>query len=164
MLKPGFLLQALPVFAIILAAFLFIVYKMLSRLKPRDDVSSTATGFTAVLQNSQTSPELKRLDGSYPAVVRTDKESFEAEAKEITLVGAFVICDHPLPVGESLELSLELADPIALQATVTWNNSNVPKEEIVASGMRVRFLDVSPEARSVLLGPPAATKPPESSS
>ena len=157
MLKPGFLLQALPVVAIILAAFLFMVYKMLSRLRPRDDISSTATGFHTVLLNGQTSPELRRLEGSYPVVVQTDQKSFEAEAKEISLVGAFIVCDQPLKVGESMELSLELADPIDLQATVTWNNCNVPKEEIVASGMRVQFLDVSPEARSALLGPIPAT-------
>ena len=154
MLKPGFLLQALPILAIVLAAFLFIILKMLSRLKPRDDISSSSAGFEAAVLKDQQAPELKRLDGSYPVVVRTDRESFEAEAKEITLVGAFIICDQPLAVGESLELSLQLAESVELQATVTWNNSNVPREEIVVSGMRVRFLDVSADARSALLEPP----------
>ena len=153
MLKPEFLLQALPVVAIILAAFLFVVYKMLSRLKPREDTSSFASGFDMAPMSDGTSPESTRLDGSYPARVRTSQESFAAEAKEITLVGAFIICDQPLAVGEPLELSLELHEPVSLQATVTWNNSNVPREEILVSGMRVRFLDVSPEARSALMGP-----------
>lgn len=158
MLKPGFLLQALPVLAIVLAAILFIILKMLSRLKPRDDISSSGAGFeAAVLKNRHTS-ELKRLDGSYPVIVRTDRESFEAEAKEISLVGAFIICNQPLAVGEPLELSLQLAESVELKATVTWNNSNVPKEKIVVSGMRVRFLDVSADARSALLNPPPSAQ------
>lgn len=161
MLKPGFLLQALPVVAIVLAAFLFIMLKMLSRLKPRDDLGSAGAVLDTAMLKDQTVPELYRLNGSYPAVVRTERGSFEAEAKEISLVGAFIICDHPLDVGEPLEVTLHLAEPLSLQATVTWNNSNVPKEEIVVSGMRVRFLDLGPEARSAILAP---LPPPETES
>jgi hypothetical protein len=151
MLKPGFLLQALPVIVIVLAAFFFIVMKMLSRLKPRDEMVSSGAAFDAATLKDQAVPELNRLSGTYPVVVRTGEESFQAEAKEISLAGAFIVCDRPLAVGKPLELTLELDGALQLQAAVTWNNSNVPRAEIVASGMRVRFLDVSAEARSALL-------------
>jgi hypothetical protein len=154
MLKPEFLLQALPVIVIVLAAFFFIVMKMLSRLKPRDEMVSSGAGFDATTLRDQAVPELNRLSGTYAVVVHSGEERFQAEAKEISLAGAFIVCDRPLAVGEPLELTLELASTLQLQATVTWNNSNVPKAEIVAGGMRVRFLDVSAEARSVLLSAP----------
>jgi len=149
--RSGLLMQALPVIVIVLTAFIFIVMKMLSRLKPRHEMVSSGAAFGAATLKDQTGPELKRLGETYPVVVRFGKERFQAEAKEISLAGAFIVCDQPLAVGEPLELTLELAGALQLQATVTWNNSNVPKAEIVASGMRVRFLDLSAEARSALL-------------
>ena len=81
----------------------------------------------------------------------TDHGEVEGVTRDISSEGVSIVCDQPLAVGEPLELTLELADALQLQATVTWNNSNVPKAEIVASGMRVRFLELSAEARSALL-------------
>lgn len=158
MLKPGFLLQVLPVVAIILAAFVFILFKMLSRLKPRDDVNPTGAWFNEALLKEKTAPELRKIKGSYPVSIHSEHGSFNAEAKEISLSGAFIICDQPLPVGEKLGLTLKLTEPLELQAAVTWNNCNVPREEVVVSGMRVRFLDVPAEARAALLEQPPEKK------
>ena len=155
MLKPGFLLQALPIIAIVLAAFVFILFKTLSRFKPRQDVGASSARFDAALREDKTTPEMKRIPGSYPVSVHSEQGGFEAEAKQISLVGAFIICDQPLPVGEPLKLTLKMTAPLELQAAVTWNNCNVPREEIVASGMRVRFLNLSAEARAALLEQPA---------
>lgn len=158
MLKPGFLLQVLPVVAIILAAFFFIIFKMLARLKPREDASPSGAWFDGSLHHDKTLPDLKRITGSYPVSIQSEQGRFEAEAKEISLGGAFIICDQPLSIGEPLELTLNLSEPLELQAAVTWNNSNVPEEERVVSGMRVRFLDVSAEARAALLEQPSEKK------
>jgi hypothetical protein len=147
-------MQALPVIVIVLTAFIFIVMKMLSRLKPRHEMVSSGAAFGAATLKDQAGPELKRLGGTYPVSVRFGKERFQAEAKEISLAGAFIVCDQPLAVGEDLELALKLAEPVGLHATVTWNNCNVPREKVVVRGMRVRFKDVSAGVRSALLSPP----------
>ena len=161
MFKPSFFLQILPGIVIVLAAFIFVVFKTLSRLKPRGYAGPAASRSNGGFAGSGKALEMKAINGVFPVTVGTGRDSFEARAKEISLAGAFIICDRPLPVGEDLELSLELAESIRLRATVTWNNTNVPGEQIVVRGMRVRFLDLSEKARAALsAGPPAPKSPP----
>ena len=159
MLKPGLLLQALPIIAIVLAAIIFMALKVASRLKPRDDSSVSGAWYDQAPQKDNQALDLKQMTGSFPVAVSSEEGNFEAEAKQISLAGAFIVCDEPLAVGAPLDLTLKFAQPLKLQAAVTWNNCNVPREEIVVSGMRVRFLNVSPEARAALLEQPSEKEP-----
>lgn len=159
MLKPGLLLQALPIIAIALAAFIFMVLKVAGRLKPRDDSSLSGARHHQGPQKDKQAHDLIQMAGSFPVTVSSEKGDFKAEAKQISLTGAFIVCDEPLAVGAPLDLTLKLAQPLKLQAAVTWNNRNVPRAEIVVSGMRVRFLNVSAEARAALAEQPRERAP-----
>ena len=39
---------------------------------------------------------------------------------------------------------------LALKADVLWNNNNVPRDQIVARGMKVRFLQLSDSERQFI--------------
>jgi len=154
MLTPAFLLKALPIVAIMLAAFIYIVVRVLSRLRPRDENAFAAGRSSDSSENRQAGPpDMHPLRGVFRAVVAAGNGNFEAEAKDVSLAGASIVCAEPLAVGERLTLALELETPLHLHAAVTWNNRNVPASEVVSRGMRVRFLDVSAEARRALVAP-----------
>ncbi|MFC1577560.1 PilZ domain-containing protein [Thermodesulfobacteriota bacterium] len=72
--------------------------------------------------------------------------------KEISLNGAFVTCPRPFPIGEAFQIKIFLGaeKSLTLKADVLWNNSNVPQDQIVARGMKVRFLQLSDDERQIL--------------
>ena len=72
--------------------------------------------------------------------------------KEITLIGAFVTCPLPLAIGEAFQIKIffKKGNSLTLQADVIWNNKNVPRDQIVSRGMRVRFLQLTEGDRQFL--------------
>jgi hypothetical protein len=66
--------------------------------------------------------------------------------------GAFVTCPKPFPIGETFQIKIifEKEKSLALNADVLWNNNNVPRDQIVARGMKVRFLQLSKDERQFL--------------
>lgn len=147
MVTPAFMLQALPILAVVMAALGFVVYRLMRRFKP--------SGSGGGVVQADGGPESTALAESgrrrvCEAEVAAGGHRFAARAKSITAAGAFLACDDPLPLGETLELTLRLPMPVRLKAVVTWNNRGVPATEVVSRGMRVRFLDLSAEARSAI--------------
>ena len=86
-----------------------------------------------------------RADVNWSVSMETSDGIIAAEAKNISLGGAFICCEKPLPIGENFQLTMTVPDnkPISATAKVVWSNINVPSEKVINRGMGVRFLKVS---------------------
>jgi hypothetical protein len=86
-----------------------------------------------------------RTDVSWPVTMETPGGTVEARLNNISLSGAFVCYEKPLPVGEVFHLTMIVPDhePVAATAQVVWSNIHVPDEKVVNRGMGVRFLQRS---------------------
>ena len=77
--------------------------------------------------------------------METPDGTIAADAKNISLSGAFICCAKPLPLGEVFLLTVTGPDnePFTATAKVVWSNVNVPEEKVVNRGMGVRFIKMS---------------------
>ena len=146
MKNPNFLVQVLPILAIILCAVFFIIYKILSRIKNQamgQPVGGKLADFK--LATADKRPAVERLKLECPALIERPQGFTKVGIKEISINGAFVTCPRPLPVGESFQIKIifKKDKSLALKADVLWNNNNVPQDQVVARGMKVRFLQLT---------------------
>ncbi len=90
-----------------------------------------------------------RAEIHWPATIQTPQGPVEAKTKDISIGGAFVLCDHPFGSGDTFCMSLDVPDrePMDVTVQVAWSNTNVSDEKIVNRGMGVRFLQISIENR-----------------
>ena len=150
MKNPNFLVQVLPILAIILCVVFFIIYKILSRIKNQakgyPDGGKLAE-FKLATPNKKSTVE--RLYLKCPALIERPQGFTKVGIKEISINGAFVTCPKPFPVGDTFQIKIifDKEKSLALQADVLWNNENVPQDQIVARGMKVRFLQLSDNER-----------------
>ena len=153
MKNPGFLFQLLPIFAIILCVVFFIIYKILSRIKNqamgRPDGGKLAD---FKLATPDKRPAVERLKLECPALIVRSQGFTKVGIKEITLNGAFVTCPKPFAVGDTFQIKIlfDTEKSLVLQADVLWNNDNVPQDQIIARGMKVRFLQLTEDERLFL--------------
>jgi len=153
MKNPNFLVQVLPILAIILCAVFFIIYKILSRIK-NQAMGHPAGGKLAdfKLATADKRPAVDRLKLECPALIERSQGFTKVGIKEISINGAFVTCPRPLPVGETFQIKIifKKDKSLALKADVLWNNNNVPQDQVVARGMKVRFLQLSDDERQFI--------------
>jgi len=153
MKNPNFLVQVLPILAIILCAVFFIIYKILSRIKNQamgQPVGGKLADFK--LATADKRPAVERLKLECPALIERSQGFTKVGIKEISINGAFVTCPRPLPVGETFQIKIifKKDKSLALKADVLWNNNNVPQDQVVARGMKVRFLQLSDDERQFI--------------
>jgi hypothetical protein len=153
MKNPNFLFQLLPILTIFLCIVFFIIYKILSRIKNQamgNPDGGKLADFKLATPNKI--PAVERLKLECPALIERSQGFTKVGIKEITINGAFVTCPKPLPVGEAFQIKImfEKEKSLALKADVLWNNNNVPQDQIVARGMKVRFLQLSKDERQFL--------------
>ena len=153
MKNPNFLFQLLPILTIFLCIVFFIIYKILSRIKNQamgNPDGGKLADFKLATPNKR--PAVERLKLECPALIERSQGFTKVGIKEITINGAFVTCPKPLPVGEAFQIKImfEKEKSLALKADVLWNNNNVPQDQIVARGMKVRFLQLSEDERQFL--------------
>jgi hypothetical protein len=93
-----------------------------------------------------------RLNNKIPVIIDTLEGTIEAETKDISRIGAFIICQNPLPIKRTFQITLLFPEhePIAFDAEVVWNNLNFPEDKIVCRGMGIRFIQLSHEDRRFL--------------
>ena len=86
-----------------------------------------------------------RADINWPVSMETSNGKIEAEARNISFGGAFICCDHPLPIGTVFGLIMmgPNKEPVTATAKVVWSNVNVPAEKVINRGMGVRFISMS---------------------
>ncbi|GIW72023.1 MAG: hypothetical protein KatS3mg102_1565 [Planctomycetota bacterium] len=69
---------------------------------------------------------------------------------DLSIGGAFVACEQPLPVGSVVTLRFSLPDrtaPLEVVARVQWSRSNASGRPGPRHGMGVRFVSMAPEDR-----------------
>ena len=89
--------------------------------------------------------EHPRVDIHWPVSMETPDGTIRAEVKNISVGGAFVCCEKPLPIGETFRLTMMGPDkePVIATAKVAWSNVNVPEDKVINRGMGVRFIKMS---------------------
>ncbi|MGD8883812.1 MAG: PilZ domain-containing protein [Desulfobacterales bacterium] len=93
-----------------------------------------------------------RVAVSWSAVLEPPHEHLRVQLKDISLGGAFVVCDKPSPLKEKIRLCIKIPDQeeLLLNAQVVWSNANVPQEKVINRGMGVKFVQNTNEARQHL--------------
>jgi uncharacterized protein (TIGR02266 family) len=86
-----------------------------------------------------------RANINWRVSMETSEGTLEAEVRNISLGGAFICCNKPLPVGEVFHLTMMGPDnePVAATAEVVWSNVHIPDEKVINRGMGVRFIKMS---------------------
>jgi len=106
-------------------------------------------GYTTSLESPQKVMEQRRehprVDINWHVSIETPAGTVPAEIKNISLGGAFICCEKPLPIGEVFGLTIMAPDnePVIATAKVVWSNVNVPDEKVINRGMGVRFINMS---------------------
>ena len=146
MKNANFLVQVLPILTISLCIVFFIIYKILTRIK------NQAKGYTDrgkpadfKLAAPGKKSAIERRTLKCPALIERSQGFTKVGIKEISLNAAFVTCPKPFPVGETFQIKIifDREKSLTLQADVLWNNDNVPQDQVVARGMKVRFLQLT---------------------
>jgi uncharacterized protein (TIGR02266 family) len=121
--------------------------KKRTRSKQPGDI--TANLFVKAMEEKRQFP---RADITYPVKMETSQGTVEAETKNISLGGAFICYQKPLPLGENFSLTIETPyhKPLTVSAEVVWSNSNVPDDKVVNRGMGIRFLQITEDDRKFI--------------
>jgi hypothetical protein len=149
----NFLTQILPILTIFLCVFVFVIYKILSRIKHQAQGNPDGRGLSEFkLATPEPMPAIERLKIECPAIVERPQGFTKVGIKEISINGAFVTCPKPLPIGDTFTIKIifEKEKPLVLETEVIWNNMNVAADKIVARGMKIRFLQLPDHARRAL--------------
>lgn len=93
-----------------------------------------------------------RIAVSWSATMEIDRMSVNVRLKNISLGGAFVICQEPVPLDGKLRISIEVPnqDRFALNAEVVWSNMNMPEAKVIHRGLGVKFVQNTEASRKRL--------------
>ena len=77
----------------------------------------------------------------WPIELEPPYDRLKVQLKDISLGGAFIVCQKPLPLNEKLRLCINLPEQeeLLLNAEVVWSNANVPQDQVIHRGMGVKF-------------------------
>ena len=122
-------------------------------LKKRLTVNQPHQGYSATTKISwQEKRRHPRLGISWQAFLENSGGSREVQLKDISLGGAFVICQEPLALQDQFKIIINLPNrkPLQLNAEVVWSNVNMPRDKVVNRGMGIRFIKNEPKERQLL--------------
>ena len=113
---------------------------------------STQVVNSAQIKSAKDMRRHPRLKISWSAAMEIGQASIRVRLKNISLGGAFVICQEPVPLNEKLRIYIEVPhqDTFALNAEVVWSNMNVPKEKVIHRGLGIKFVQNTAAARNRL--------------
>lgn len=80
-----------------------------------------------------------RVEVRWPVTMLTSEGAIQGETKDISMQGAFIYCDKPLPLSERVVLSVKApAASMQVMAQVVWssNSSSDNKDELFGIGVR----------------------------
>jgi Tfp pilus assembly protein PilZ len=100
-----------------------------------------------------------RIAISWQASIETSDQTDNAQIKDISLGGAFVVCSEPLALNAMFKISIRIPnqEPLRLKAEVVWSNRNMSAERVVNRGMGIRFIKNTEKDRRRLNEALAAT-------
>jgi hypothetical protein len=134
-------------------AGIIIFWYIFGYLKKRIAADQLNQGHSAVAKISwEEKRRHPRVELSWPAFLEKSEGRQEVQLKDISLGGAFVICQEPLALQDRFKVVFILPDqgPLALNAEVIWSNVNMPKEKVVNRGMGIRFIENEEKQRQIL--------------
>lgn len=107
---------------------------------------------TAAKMSWEEKRQYPRVELSWPAFFEKSEQRLEAQLKDISLGGAFVICQQPLALQDQFKVTFILPDQnhLQLNAEVVWSNINMPSEKVVNRGMGIRFINNEDQQRQIL--------------
>ena len=121
----------------------FVVYYLWKvRLGPELDYSTSVKLPHNVGEQKRSHP---RAEINWPVSIETSDGTVKGEINNISLGGAFICCEKPLPIREIFHLTMMGPDhePVVATAEVVWSNVNVPDAKVIHRGMGVRFIKMS---------------------
>ena len=145
--------RVLPVVTIILAVVFFLALKLIGRAKKRALGEHTNHSLADLQFDRETETrDPERLKLICPAFVENSQGVLKVSLRELTHTGAFLTCPNPRPIGQTFQVRflIDGREPLSLDAEVLWNNQNVSADTVINRGMRVRFLQLSPDDRKAL--------------
>ena len=82
-----------------------------------------------------------RVEVRWPVSMSTSEGTATGETKDISMQGAFIYCNKPLPVAERFILNLRApAASMQIMAQIVWTNNLTSDEATERPGMGVRFI------------------------
>jgi Tfp pilus assembly protein PilZ len=102
-----------------------------------------------IVRNTEERSRDTRTRIIWPITIKTSQEVISAEIKNISIKGAFILCQTPLPLKEQFRIAIDIPnqEPMDLAAEVIWSSSNVPEDKVVKRGMGIKFLQSTENAR-----------------
>jgi len=139
-----------------LILFWFVSMYLKKRLTP----DQSAQGYTPSPKISwEEKRRHPRIAISWQASIETSDQTDNAQIKDISLGGAFVVCSEPLALNAMFKISIRIPnlEPLRLKAEVVWSNRNMSAERVVNRGMGIRFIENTEKDRRRLNEVLAAT-------
>jgi hypothetical protein len=82
-----------------------------------------------------------RVEVKWPVTMLTSEGAMKGETKDISMQGAFIYCDKPLPLSERFVLSVKApAASMQVMAQVVWASNSSSDRKNEPAGMGVRFI------------------------
>jgi hypothetical protein len=98
-----------------------------------------------------------RVDVCWPVEMETSRGNIKAETRHVSVSGAFIVCQAPLPINEQFRITIITSKQyqLSINAEVMWSNANVPDDKVINRGMGIRFVnnskdDMEPLAATLL--------------
>ncbi|MGD8493711.1 MAG: PilZ domain-containing protein [Desulfobacterales bacterium] len=125
-------------------------HAVIKRRLGKDQV--TAAINTAQVKGGKDQRRHPRIAATWSATMEIDRMSVNVRLKNISLGGAFVVCQDPVPLNGKLRIHIEVPnqDRLALNAEVVWSNMNMPEAKVIHRGLGVKFVQNTDAARKRL--------------
>jgi hypothetical protein len=82
-----------------------------------------------------------RVEVTWSVTMLTPEGSISGETRDISMQGAFICCEEPLPPDERFILSVRAPTAsMQVMAQVVWSKNYTNREEDETVGMGVRFI------------------------
>ncbi len=95
-----------------------------------------------------------RAEVQFEVRYRTAKEFVSAYSRNISGGGIFVQTRQPLPLNQRVRLRFTLPGivrPFETNGIVVWSNPISGKSDVLPSGMGIKFLDLDPQSKNLIL-------------
>jgi len=132
---------------------IIVFWYIFGHLKKRVAADQLNQGYSTAAKISwQEKRRHPRIEISWPAFLEKSEQRQQVQLKDISLGGAFVICQEPLALQDQFKVTFILPDQGSLQvnAEVVWSNVNMPSDKVVNRGMGIRFINNEEKQRQIL--------------
>lgn len=122
-------------------------------LKKRMTADRSNPGYSAATKISwEEKRQHPRVTISWQTFLEKSQQRQEIQLKDVSLGGAFVVCQEPLALQDQFKITFNLPDqgPLELNAEVVWSNANMPRDKVVNRGMGIRFIKNEEKQRQLL--------------